>query len=317
MQNFKINFGNSLKKANLIMCLAIMTACTVNSGGQDFNVDKYSSSESDMAVMGTLPPKEDNAEDKKVPEETTTIPIPEEKPKISDDEINCLDCKENGYGQGLQVDTENKPYCALDFNAKYNQYDSYAIKETDEKVIYLTFDQGYENGYTAKILDILKEKNVKATFFLTGDYVRSQPELIQRMIDEGHTLGNHGDKHKSLPTLSIEDAEKELNDCHDLVMEKFGYDMVYDRPPCGTFSEKSLAISQRLGYKSVLWSFAYKDWEVNNQPEKTAAYKRVTEAAHDGGIFLLHSVSKTNTDILSDVIDTFQKDGYKLKALDI
>ena len=301
-----------MKKIRILLCLTILlTGCNAL-GSSDADYMKYAeSSEEVAAVAGTIV---DTAVKK--PKETTapaeTLQPEPEKPKLTDEELNSLENTEKGYGQGKQVDDKNRPLGALDFNNQYSQYDAYALNENAGKEIYLTFDQGYENGFTAAILDTLKEKDAKAVFFLTGDYVRSQPELVQRMIDEGHVLGNHGNKHKSLPLCSLEDAEKELQDCYNLVKEKFGYDMKLQRPPCGTFSEKSLAITQRLGYKTLLWSFAYKDWEVNNQPNPDDAYERITSSAHDGGIYLLHSVSETNCNILGKVIDNFKSQGYTL-----
>ncbi|MEG0615331.1 MAG: polysaccharide deacetylase family protein, partial [Oscillospiraceae bacterium] len=220
------------------------------------------------------------------------------------------------YGQGRQFNPDNIPLGAINFNEKYGEYGGYAyIPDTDQKrEIYLTFDEGYENGFTGKILDTLKEKNAHATFFLTGHYVETQPELIQRMIDEGHLLGNHGDKHKSLPEellpKSITDAENELLNCHNAVLEKFNYEMHISRPPKGEFSPRSLALTQRLGYKSFLWSFAYADWDPSKQPEPAESLKRITETAHAGEIMLLHPVSSTNCEILGDIIDNLQEQGY-------
>ncbi|MBP1561269.1 MAG: polysaccharide deacetylase family protein [Oscillospiraceae bacterium] len=226
-------------------------------------------------------------------------------------EISTLDRTSHGYGQGLEVDENNRPTGAALFNDQYGCYDCYAMLDSD-KEIYLTFDQGYENGYTAPILDTLKEKNAKAVFFLTGDYAERNEELVKRMIDEGHIIGNHGMKHASLPKLSPDEAKKEIMTLHDLVKEKYGYEMTYFRPPCGEYSEQSMAVCQSLGYKTLLWSFAYADWDVNNQPEKTAAFERVSGAAHGGGIYLLHSVSATNAEILPQVIDSFREQGFEI-----
>ena len=186
-----------------------------------------------------------------------------------------------------------------------------------EKTIYLTFDEGYENGYTSQILDTLKEKKVSAVFFVTYDYVKRNDDLIKRMINEGHIIGNHTWSHPSMPDLSAAECENEIKTLHDYVKENYNYEMKYIRPPMGEFSEKSLAVSQKLGYKSVFWSFAYKDYDVNNQPDPSAAFKRITEATHDGAIYLLHAVSKTNANILADVIDKWRQDGYNISKFDI
>ncbi|MCH5194909.1 MAG: polysaccharide deacetylase family protein [Oscillospiraceae bacterium] len=225
--------------------------------------------------------------------------------------VYSLDCTCRGYGQGREVDEKNRPTGAEMFNNEYGQYDCYAMFD-DDKSICLTFDQGYENGYTAPILDTLKDKNVKAVFFLTGDYAERNPELVRRMIDEGHIIGNHGWKHASLPKLSETEAENEIMTLHEYVKDKFGYEMCYFRPPCGEYSEQALAACQRLGYKTLLWSFAYEDWDVNKQPSTDAAFERVSTAAHGGAIYLLHSVSATNAEILGRVIDSIREQGFEL-----
>lgn len=302
-----------MKKAILACCLVmLLTACGSNGSSNDSSsgttTTTASATEKSKQVIGSVDAVKKITTTTTTAETTVTEP---EVPKLTDDEINALSSKEIGYGQGRNLDDKNKPVGGIAFQTEYGKYDAYAMLDT-EKEIYLTFDQGYENGYTAIILDTLKEKNAKAVFFLTGDYAKRNPELVQRMIDEGHILGNHGAKHKSLPLLSITDAETEIMTNHQYVLDNFGYEMKYFRPPCGTYSEKSLAITQRCGYKSFLWSFAYADWDPNNQPNEEEAYKRITEAAHDGEIMLLHSVSKTNSDILGRVIDNLQEKGYTL-----
>jgi peptidoglycan-N-acetylmuramic acid deacetylase len=214
-----------------------------------------------------------------------------------------------GYGQGTAVDNCNRPVDAVGFNSRYGEYDAVALSEDENRII-ITFDQGYENGYTAKILDTLKEKNVKAIFFLTGDYAKKEKELVQRMVDEGHVLGNHGMTHASLPDLSPEQAEEEIMSLHNYVLDEYGYEMQYFRCPCGEYSESALSTVQQNGYKTVFWSFAYVDWQTDCQPEPYESIKKLTETAHGGEILLLHSVSATNSEILGDVIDSFREKGF-------
>ena len=214
-----------------------------------------------------------------------------------------------GYGQGREVNDENCPLGALMFNEQYYTYDAYAL--TDSSTVCLTFDQGYENGYTAPILDTLKEKNVKAVFFLTGDYAKRNKDLVQRMIDEGHIIGNHGMAHASLPKLSEADAKDEIISLHQYVKDVYGYEMTLFRPPCGEYSEQALAVTQSCGYKTLLWSFAYCDWNTDDQPEPSEACERVSGAAHCGAVYLLHSVSATNCEILPRVIDNIRAAGYE------
>jgi peptidoglycan-N-acetylmuramic acid deacetylase len=225
---------------------------------------------------------------------------------------DTLDTTSQGYGMGRQVDDENRPIGAEEFNSQYSGYNAFAINEPDSGIT-LTFDCGYENGNTAKILDTLKEKNVKAIFFVTGDYVKTEKQLINRMIAEGHIIGNHGMKHKSLPTLSEDALTDEIMTLNDLLKNEFGYEMTYLRPPCGEFSEKSLSAVKDLGYTTLMWSFAYVDWEENSQPDTAAALERIVSAAHNGEIALLHAVSDTNTAILDDVIDGIRAKGFEFE----
>ena len=180
----------------------------------------------------------------------------------------------------------------------------------DEKSICLTFDEGYENGYTPQILDVLKEKNVQAIFFVTYDFAKDNPDLIRRMIDEGHIVGNHSYRHYTMDEVSDEVAREEVTYLHDYMEKEYGYTMSYFRFPKGEFSERALGIVNDLGYKSVFWSFAYADWDVDKQPDETKAFTDICESTHPGEIILLHAVSKTNADIIGKVIDDIVQQGY-------
>ncbi len=185
----------------------------------------------------------------------------------------------------------------------------------DEPKLYLTFDEGYENGYTPQILDTLKEKNVKATFFITRGYAEGNPELVQRMINEGHTVGNHSWSHPSMPDLSPEQAREEIVLLHQYVREHFGVVMTLFRPPMGEYSARTLALTQQLGYRSVFWSFAYRDWEPTEQMGPEAAFAKTTENMHPGAVFLLHAVSSDNAQILGRWIDAARERGYEVLPL--
>ena len=223
--------------------------------------------------------------------------------------VYAADSTKIGYGQGTATDEKNRPVDAVQFNSRYGDLDAFALSE-DEKRIIITFDQGYENGYTTKILDTLKEKDVQAIFFLTGPYAKTESALVQRMIDEGHVLGNHGMTHASLPTLSDENAKEEIMSLHNYVMNNYGYQMQYFRCPCGEYSEKVLETAQQCGYKTLFWSSAYVDWKTDQQPSPQEGLRKLTESAHGGEILLLHSVSSTNAEILGDLIDSFRAMGY-------
>lgn len=215
------------------------------------------------------------------------------------------------WGLGKEKNGNNQPLDAVKAEEKYGTYNAEFLPEDGK--IRLTFDEGYENGYTAEILDILKEKGVKATFFVTYDYCKSSPELVQRMIDEGHIVGNHSYTHPSLPDCSESEIIEEVMVLHDYVAEKFGYDMTYFRFPKGEFSEKALDTVKSLGYTSVFWSFAYNDWDTGNQPDKAEALQRIKASTHSG-IYLLHAVSETNAAILGEVIDYWKSEGYTITA---
>lgn len=225
--------------------------------------------------------------------------------------IYAADSTKIGYGQGTAVDDKNRPLDAAEFNSRFGDLDAFALSEDETRII-ITFDQGYENGYTADILDTLKEKNVQAIFFLTGSYAKTETPLVKRMIDEGHILGNHGMTHASLPTLSDENAEEEIMSLHNFVMNNYGYQMQYFRCPCGEYSERALEIAQKCGYKTLFWSSAYVDWNTDAQPDPAEGLQKLTDAAHGGEILLLHSVSSTNAEILGELIDSFRAKGFKV-----
>lgn len=197
------------------------------------------------------------------------------------------------------------------------KYDAYYVGDTSEKVIYLTFDEGYENGYSSKILDELDKYNVKAAFFVTKPYIRENKELVKEMVERGHIVGNHSVKHLSSPDLSDTELENELTETSAYFKEVTGEDMPrFFRPPMGEFSERTLEVTKNLGYKSIFWSFAYKDWETDNQPGKEAAYKNVMDNYHNGEIALLHAVSQSNTEALGDIIIDLRQKGYRFGSLD-
>ena len=163
------------------------------------------------------------------------------------------------------------------------------------------------------MLDTLKEKNVKGVFFVTMHYVTSEPEMVKRMINEGHAVGNHTNNHPVMPTLSIDKMVDEVMSLHNYVKDTFGYEMHLFRPPTGEFSIRSLAVVQSLGYKNVHWSFAYNDWDPEKQPEVQSALDNVLKKAHSGAIYLLHAVSETNATLLGDAIDGFLAKGFKIE----
>ncbi|SHJ05796.1 delta-lactam-biosynthetic de-N-acetylase [Desulfofundulus thermosubterraneus] len=195
------------------------------------------------------------------------------------------------------------------------RYDAYWIGSPGEKVLYLTFDEGYENGYTAKILDILKANNVKAAFFVTGHYIKSQPELVKRMVAEGHIVGNHTMNHPSLPDISDDEIKKELQSVEELYTRLTGKKMKYLRPPKGEYSERTLAVTRQLGYYNIFWSLALVDWiPMPGGPQE--AYQSVMDNLHNGAVILLHAVSRDNTEALDRILKDARAQGYTFKTLD-
>ena len=197
-----------------------------------------------------------------------------------------------------------------------SKYNGMALGSNEKKYIYLTFDLGYEAGYTAKILDALKENNVQGTFFVTAHYVNTASDLIQRMIDEGQIVGNHTCQHRSMPTLSDAELTTEVMKLHQVVFEKFQYEMKYIRPPKGEYSERSLSLCEKLGYKTVMWSFGYVDWDEKKQPSEEEAMNKIISNLHNGEIMLLHATSKTNADIMDKMVKKVKEEGYEFRSLD-
>lgn len=197
-----------------------------------------------------------------------------------------------------------------------DKYNGIAMGNKEKPYVYLTFDGGYEAGYTEKILEVLKQNDVKATFFITGHYLNTQPDLVKRMIDEGHIVGNHTVNHKSMPDIDNSTIKKEVMDLHTAVYEKFGYEMKYIRPPKGEYSERTIDYTNSLGYKTVMWSFAYDDWDEDKQGREEYGKKKILDNVHNGEIILLHSTSKDNSNILDYCIKEIKNMGYEFKSLD-
>ena len=203
-------------------------------------------------------------------------------------------------------------------SAQLKELDAVYLGDTGRKVIYLTFDAGYENGCTAQILDVLQKHQVKAAFFLVGNYLEKNADLVRRMVSDGHTVGNHTMHHPDMSKISEKQAfQKELQDLETLYKEVTGQEMVkYYRPPQGTFSEKNLKMAKELGYKTVFWSLAYVDWNNDSQPTKEQAFSKLIPRIHNGAVVLLHSTSRTNAAILDELLTRWEEMGYTFETLD-
>jgi delta-lactam-biosynthetic de-N-acetylase len=214
-----------------------------------------------------------------------------------------------GFAQANR-DENNVPTDWTWYEDKWGQFNVDWIQDTSKNIIYLTMDEGFENDTTAGILDVLKEKDVKAVFFLTKYFVDEMPDMVQRMIDEGHQLGNHTCTHPRMPSLSIEEQTDQIETLQDLVKDKFGYDMKYFRYPEGAYSSQSLGLVNNLGLKPVFWSYAYNDYS-DEQPDVEESLWKAVDAVHPGAIYLLHASSTTNAAFLADWIDACRERGFE------
>ncbi|QDP39343.1 delta-lactam-biosynthetic de-N-acetylase [Radiobacillus deserti] len=222
----------------------------------------------------------------------------------------------DSYGWGFRKGDNHQPPEVGKY-AQMLQGKGYYIDPSGEKVVYLTFDNGYEKGYTGQILDVLKEKGVPATFFVTGHYVDSEKKLVKRMVNEGHIIGNHSYHHPDFTTISKDKMKKELDSLEKAVAKVTKQDsMKYLRPPRGTFNTQTLKWANELGYLNMFWSIAFVDWNTNAQGGWEKAYDQVRKQIHPGAIILLHTVSKDNADALEHMIDELRKQGYTFKSLD-
>lgn len=234
-------------------------------------------------------------------------------PNTQIDNVSALSGETLDWGQGSNVDEYNRPTGSLSYQEKFKDYSADFIIPTTEKKIYLTFDEGYEYGCTPTILSTLKEKDVKAVFFVTKPYAEQDPDLVRQIIDEGHILGNHSVTHPSagLPSKSLDEQKEEVMGNHNYIKENFDYDMFLFRFPAGKFSEQSLAVVNNCGYRSVFWSFAYLDYDVNNQPNEAESLQKMVDRLHPGAIYLLHAESWTNANVLGSFIDQARAAGYE------
>ena len=219
---------------------------------------------------------------------------------------------------GLSFPTEGQSPVGNATVEELAQYNAYYLGDTSQKVIYLTFDCGYENGYTASILDTLKKHNAPAAFFVVGNMIESAPDLIRRMVAEGHIVGNHTYHHPDMSSISDQTAfQKELESLEALFQETTGQTMSkYYRPPQGKYNVENLRQAKALGYKTILWSLAYVDWYVDDQPTPEQAYSKLLPRIHDGAIVLLHSTSRTNAEILDELLTKWEEMGFSFASLD-
>lgn len=255
---------------------------------------------------------------------TSTMILDEVKPKTIDileiintkSEKNDFDASDNFSNKKYSWWFKNSSLrIDLSVQKMIEKYGAVYIGDTSKKIIYLTFDEGYENGYTNKILDTLKANNVKALFFITGYYLKMSLPLVKRMLDEGHQVGSHTKNHLSLPDISDFDLEKEILGFAKEYSEKLNIDFHYIKPPMGEYSERTLEATNQWGYKTIFWSYAYSDWDKQN--DEVFAYKTVMNNLHNGEVLLLHAISKGNADALDAIIKGIKSEGYDIAPFDL
>ena len=218
---------------------------------------------------------------------------------------------------GLSFQREGAPPTGPASVEQLRAYDAAYLGDTTRKVLYLTFDAGYENGCTAKILDVLKKHQVPAAFFLVGNYLERNPDLVRRMVEEGHIVGNHTMHHYDMSKISDKETfTKELQDLEALYRQVTGQELQkFYRPPQGIYSETNLEMAKALGYKTVFWSLAYVDWNNDSQPTREQAMSKLLPRIHNGAVILLHSTSKTNAEILDELLTQWEKMGYSFQSI--
>ncbi len=237
---------------------------------------------------------------------------------ISTFAISCIVFASSNTSWGLSFSTANEPPRGNATQEELLKYDAYFMGDTSKKEIYLTFDVGYEAGYTESILDTLKKHNVKAAFFVVGNYFSSNPDTIKRMCDEGHIVANHTKTHPDMSKMStLEDFKAQVEPLEEQYKQITGQEMQkFYRPPQGIYNTQNLQDAQSLGYKTIFWSVAYVDWERDNQPSHEKALSTLLNRVHNGAIILLHSTSKTNMEILDEFLTTLENQGYTFNTLD-
>ncbi len=282
----------SLQLVCVIICISLLCSC------ERLNTPKYEK------VTDESTTQEENSS----LQPDTTVNITPMVSATSEKKSHSYGVAKDGKANEISINTQ-----------KYfddNKFKAFCLDtKTDKKVMYLTFDCGYENGYTSKILDVLREKGVNAAFFCTLPQVKENPDLIKRMIDEGHIVGNHSVTHPSFADISVEQMKTEIKGMEDYLKTNFNYSEPYFRFPKGEYSETALKTVEELGYTSVFWSLAYADWDLTNQKGEEYAFDKVTSRFHPGAVILLHSVSPDNANALSKIIDEAKKQGYEFKSL--
>ncbi|MEG6570767.1 delta-lactam-biosynthetic de-N-acetylase [Thermoanaerobacterium thermosaccharolyticum] len=311
-----------LKKIGILFFISILVfstaSCSFIKTKNPLNDEKKSVQKPNINVKSSSNNVSDVTKNKPTQNKTTNTAV--NNSTVNNDvynpQINTDGLDNTLYGWGMRVLPDHKtPEITSKAMSLIKKYDGIFTGDTTKKDIYLTFDEGYENGYTPKILDILKANNVKAAFFVTGPYIKEHGDLVKRMVAEGHIVGNHTVNHPSLPKISDEKVKSEITGLAEMFKSLTGKDMHYLRPPMGEYSERTLYITKSLGYKTVFWSLALADWQpLPGGPDES--YNTVMSRIHPGAVILLHAVSKDDTMALDRILKDIKAQGYVFKTLD-
>lgn len=288
------------KVISISLCLSILSSCAA------FMTPDYEQIP-DFNITDNATENSTSATDEAETEETSVSPEPMGNTK-NEKKSHSYGVAKNGKPNEISINAQRY--------FEENNLDAYCLDtKSQNDVLYLTFDCGYENGYTSKILDVLKEKNVNAAFFCTLPQVKENPDLIKRMIDEGHIVGNHSVTHPSFAEISTTQIQDEIKGMETYLKENFNYSEPYFRFPKGEYTDNAIKTVNSLGYSCVFWSLAYEDWDLNNQKGEQYAFEKVTSRLHPGAVILLHSVSPDNANALSQIIDEARRQGYEFSSL--
>ena len=313
---------------SLVLCSGFVS-CGGNDGNQRALSQPYSAEDTSQTqdlidtpeIMESTVIDESNISDKKLI--VTGTPDPSQKSGFAPLEKITCSAAENPELSTEKISHSHGPasggkahHTVLEAQKTMEKYSAFTVDTSGKKVLYLTFDCGYEyENLTGRILDVLKEKGVTAAFFCTLDHIKNEPNLIARMIKEGHIVGNHSATHPSFSSISREKMAKEIEETENYLRENFGYAAKFFRFPAGEYSESALELVSSLGYRSVFWSVAYDDWDTSKLRGKAYATEKVMSRLHPGAVILLHSVSKDNAEALADIIDNARAQGYRFESI--
>lgn len=314
-----------VRKILLVIILVIFAGCITKDGVIKENIENQITAEKAPKYIyeQIYLPQQLTVPDIVVPI-PTLLPTPTKLPsstqlsstieRLDFSSIDGLDSTRKEWG--IKLMGNDTPIITQEQKSLLEKYNAYFIGDTSQKKVYLLFSAGFEGGYTGKILDTLKKHNVKAMFFLVGDYVELEPALVKRMLDEGHVIGNHSFRHSYLSDINNDKLEYEILEYDKYFREKYNISFKYFMPPSGVYSEKVLAAAKQLGYTTLFWSFAYVDFDVNKQLGPDNTYNLIMKNLHNGAFLFLHTVSRDNAEALDKIIIDIKAKNFEIGLVD-